>query len=325
MSSQSPLTRRDILRTAALTFSALASASALSACTDGYDTEPDPLRPLLEQARSDTVAANHLADSGAEQADLARQVARVRSEQAEALQAEVERANRPVPEPAATAPDRPADHPAVDFGTLARRLTDARQQAGELVPRLPRHRAGLAGSVVAGCAALQQLAPALGGEQPDEFEPGSAGQLSAESVHALQEALAAEHAAIWVYDLVRAFLPADFDRGIDAGAAEHRHRRDVCARLLTAADVVPRPAEPAYPPPHPVTGADSAKALVITAETDVAAMWHAVLERTDDATLRTWGTHALAGSAARGTKWRIEAGQQPAAIALPGRQKATHS
>ncbi|NIJ12854.1 hypothetical protein FHU38_003198 [Saccharomonospora amisosensis] len=310
MRSPGPLTRRDLLRATAL---AALTAPVAAACSGGYDDSPDPLLPLLLRATSDAEAAGALA--APEQADLANQVAQARSAQARALRAEVDRLNRPVPESAPSAPPRTVD----SIEALGRRLADARRQAAELVPKLPRYRAGLVGSVAAGCAGLQQLAPALGAEQPGEVSHVVTGGLAQESVAALQEALAAEHAAVWVYGLVSAFLPDDFGKGIEAGADAHRDRRDACERVLTAAGATPRPAEPAYLPPQPVTGTESAQAVVITAETDAARAWHGVLEHSDDARLRVLATQALVGSATRCTSWRMEAGVSPAAVALPGR------
>ncbi|WP_228714230.1 ferritin-like domain-containing protein [Prauserella endophytica] len=314
MTSRAPLNRRALLRGAALAALAIPVAATASACDTGYDDSPDPLLPLLEQAEADAAAASALAGSDPGVAELARQVATARTTQADALRTEVDRLNKPRPEQS-TPPSRSV----ADVAALARRLADARERAAGLVPGLPAYRAGLVGSVAAGCAAVQQLAPELGAGQPGEVERPSTGSLPAEAVDALQQALAAEHAAVWVYGLVSAFLPADFEKGLGAGAAAHRDRRDACERVLTGAGADPRPPEPAYPPPEPVTDEASATRLVVTAETDAASAWHGVLERTDDAALRRLATQALIGSATRCTSWRMEAGEQPAAVALPGR------
>ncbi|MBK1788570.1 ferritin-like domain-containing protein [Prauserella cavernicola] len=313
MTSRAPLNRRAVLRGAALAALAIPVAAAASACS-GYDDSPDQLLPLLLRAEADTAAAGALAEAGGDQAELAQQVAAARSGQADALRSEVDRLNKPRPENV----DAPADSVA-DVAALAQRLAEAREQAATLVPTLPAHRAGLVGSVAAGCAAVQQLSPELGAEQPGTVDKATTGTLTQEAVDALQQALAAEHAAVWVYGLVSAFLSADFANGLDSGAAAHRDRRDACERVLTAAGTDPRPPEPAYVPPEPVSDETSATAVVITAETDAASAWHGVLERTDDVALRTLATQALIGSATRCTSWRMEAGEQPAALALPGR------
>lgn len=311
-SRRTPLSRRSVLRAGVLLGGAAATLPLAAACGPGYETAPDELAPLLAQARADATAATALA-SGGEGAELAKQVAAVRTAQADALQSEVDRLNRPKSSPA------PDDGQAAGLEALKERLEKARKQAADLVPTLPRHRAGLVGSVAAGCAAVQQLSPSLGaGAAGDDVEPPQTGQLPQESVTAVQDALSAEHAAVWVYGLVTAFLPGDFRNGTDNGASAHRDRRDACERMLTAAGATPVSTEPAYLPPKPVTDAKSAMALVATAESDAAAAWRGVLERTDDAALRSVALRALVGSATRGTSWRKEAGESPAAVALPG-------
>ncbi|AXB48040.1 ferritin-like domain-containing protein [Amycolatopsis albispora] len=308
-----PLSRRRFLTAGALLGTTAVVLPLAAACGPGYETAPDELVPLLEQARADASAATTLASGGGAAAELAKQVAAARTAQADALQSEVDRLNRP--KSSVTADSGKA----AGLGDLKERLEQARKQAADLVPSLPRHRAGLAGSVAAGCAALQQLSPELGaGQADDDVPPPQAGPLPQESVTALQDALSAEHAAVWVYGLVTAFLPGDFRSGTENGATAHRDRRDACERLLSAAGATPVATEPAYLPPKPVTDAKSAMVLVATAEADAAAAWRGVLERTDDAAVRTVALRALVGSATRGTSWRKEAGEQPAAVALPG-------
>ncbi|ASR35325.1 hypothetical protein BAY61_10350 [Prauserella marina] len=314
MSALPPLNRRNLLRAAALAVLAVPLAGA-TACS-GYDDSPDQLLPLWERAEADAAAARALAGSGSgDVSTLAEQVATARSAQASALKAELDRLNKPRPEDGGGTPPGPV----ADLAALSERLREAREQAATLTASVPAFRAGLTGSVAAGCAALQQLSPELGAGQPGELDPARTGQLPAESVEAVQRALAAEHAAVWAYGLVSAFLPADFGKGIDAGAAAHRDRRDACERVLAAAGTAPVPAETAYLAPDEVTDEPSAVALVITAESDAAGAWHGVLERTGDAGLRALAADSLIGSATRGTSWRMEAGRQPAAVALPGR------
>ncbi|OLR94676.1 hypothetical protein BJP25_09800 [Actinokineospora bangkokensis] len=139
-----------------------------------------------------------------------------------------------------------------------------------------------------------------------------------DALAAVQAALGAEHAAVWVYGLVSAFLPASFDEGIQVGAVAHRARRDATERLLGAAGATPRPAEPAYLPPQPVTDQAGALNLVITAEQDGTVAWRAVLERTDDADIRQLAAGALTEEAVRATRWRLTAGATPATPPFPG-------
>ncbi|WP_233161037.1 ferritin-like domain-containing protein [Actinophytocola xanthii] len=143
--------------------------------------------------------------------------------------------------------------------------------------------------------------------------------LPSDAASAVQAALGAEHAAIWVYGLVSAFLPEQFAGAVTDGANAHRARRDATELLLADAGEAPRPAEPAYVPPQPVTEQASAIAVLVLAETDTTVAWRAVLERTDDATLRANALQALTDAAVRATRWRRAAGESPAAAAFPGR------
>ena len=307
-----PRTRRDVLRASALA----ALAAPLAACQTGYSDEPDPLALLAEQARSDAAAADAVVASSPAAADVAREYAAARTRHAQALQSEVDRLNRPK---AAVQPVVPsADGPA----GLKQRLATAREQAEALVGPLPRYRAGLVAAVAGGCAGLQQVGSALGpGADPGAVTAPSS-QVPPESVGPLQQALSAEHAALWVYGLVSAFLPDAYDAGVAEGTREHQDRRDACVRMLTGAGVAPQVAEPAYLTPQPVTDATSAKSVVATAEADSATAWRGVLEQTDDTALREVALNALLASARRGTRWREAAGEHPTAIVLPGAPQA---
>ncbi len=148
--------------------------------------------------------------------------------------------------------------------------------------------------------------------------PSSSAALPGESADATQDALGAEHAALWVYGLVSAFLPPDFADALQEGVDAHRSRRDALELLLSGAGQNPRAGEPAYVPPQPVTDQASALAVLVVAETDVTVAWRAVLERTDDKELRTTGLTALTDAAVRATRWRRAAGQSPATPPLPG-------
>ncbi|MEU7784921.1 ferritin-like domain-containing protein [Amycolatopsis sp. NPDC049159] len=299
------LTRRAALRAGALAVLAV----PLAACGPGYDETPDPLQPLLAAADADAAAAKALAKGD----DAAGQLAAARAAHAAALKSEVDRLNRPKPSSSA-APPAPAA-----LGDLKDRLAAARKQAEDLVGGLPRYRAGLVAAVAAGCAALQRIDPALGpGEDAPKVGVAPGGAVPAEAVDPLQTALAAEHAAVWVYGLVGAFLPADFGDGEKSGAAEHALRRDYLQTTLAASGATPVAPEAAYVPKNPVTDTKSASQVVATAEADCASAWLAVVNHTDDAGLRTTALHALVAASRRGTPWRSEAGEKPTAIAMPG-------
>lgn len=138
------------------------------------------------------------------------------------------------------------------------------------------------------------------------------------TARATQDALGAEHAALWVYGLVSAFLPDDYADALLEASNTHRARRDATELLLSGAGQEPRPAEAAYVPPQPVTDQASAIAVLVVAETDVTVAWRAVLERTDDRTLRAAGLAGLTDAAVRATRWRRASGQTPATPPLPG-------
>jgi hypothetical protein len=117
---------------------------------------PDPLAALAEQARKDAAAATALAQSTPGLAAVAGEVAKARTEHAVALQAEVDRERPPKvttsAPPASGAPAAPATK-----ATMVEALKAAEKQAGELVASVPRYRAGLLGSVAAGCASLREV------------------------------------------------------------------------------------------------------------------------------------------------------------------------
>jgi Domain of unknown function (DUF4439) len=138
-------------------------------------------------------------------------------------------------------------------------------------------------------------------------------------VAALQGALAAEHAAVWVYGVAGAFVSGALASRLDQDATEHQARRDATERMLTDAGAQPVPSEPGYLAPEPVTDAASALRLVIIAETDAAAAWRSVVERSPaDPNLRGAALDALTVTAVRATRWRAVAGTTPTTVPFPG-------
>jgi|UPI00048FD679 hypothetical protein len=296
--------RRNVLRWSGIALLG-APLAALPACSGGYDDSPDPLSAMATAARSDAAAARAIGGK------VARQIAELRTAQARALQQEVDRANRPAA-PAA----KPS--PAKNMRALGKRLTSAAESAVELIPQASRARAGLLASVAAGCNAGLALDGKLGSPRTQRFPAPEVEELDEETVDALQQALAAEHASLWVLGLVTAFLPAGYDKGLRAAAAEHRERRDATRDALTSAGADPVLAETAYATPKPVKNPNSARAAVIAAETDAVTAWRGVVERCDEPELRSLAVAAMCASGARLTRWRLEAGVKPAALPLPG-------
>ena len=141
---------------------------------------------------------------------------------------------------------------------------------------------------------------------------------SPEPTDALQQALAAEHAAIWAYGLAGAFLPAASDPALTKGSEAHTARRDATSTLVKNAGATPRSAEPGYTTPQPLTNQSSAFVLLVAAESDVVSSWRSVLEHTSDAAIRKTALDALTDAAVRAMSWRQAGGQTPATPALPG-------
>jgi hypothetical protein len=146
-----------VSRRAALRLGALAALLPVAAaCTPEPETPPppDPLADLAAQARTDAALATAIASAQPALAAKAAEVADARTAHAKVLQAEVDRARPPVSStsaPKTTTPEVPADGAAA----LVEALTNAEKQAADLVPSAPRYRAGMLGSVAAGCASLR--------------------------------------------------------------------------------------------------------------------------------------------------------------------------
>ncbi|HEU0086367.1 MAG TPA: ferritin-like domain-containing protein [Pseudonocardiaceae bacterium] len=138
-------------------------------------------------------------------------------------------------------------------------------------------------------------------------------------VDALQAALAAEHTAVWAYGLAGAFMPDKLAGQLAEAAAAHRMCRDGAEALLIAAGAPPVPAEPGYLTPEPVTNSASALRLAVIVETDAAAAWRSVIERSPaQAELRRAALDALTGAAVRAARWRATAGRIPLTVPFPG-------
>jgi hypothetical protein len=139
------------------------------------------------------------------------------------------------------------------------------------------------------------------------------------AVAALQNALAAEHAAIWCYALAVAFLSgADATRAREDENA-HRELRNQVEETLTQLGAPPVSAQPAYATPRPVTDSASAARLVIVAETDALAAWRSVLERSRDRALRQAALDTLSATTLRCARWRAAVGETPTIPVFPGR------
>ena len=147
----------------------------------------------------------------------------------------------------------------------------------------------------------------------------SADEFDEVTVEALQDALAAEHAALWCYGLAVAFLAAPESAQARADADAHLDLRGAIETTLGEIGVRPVSAQPAYATPQPVTDAASAAALAVVAETDALGAWRSVLERTGVRSLRRAALGALTDGTLRCAHWRVVVDSPPAIPVFPGR------
>jgi hypothetical protein len=150
--------RRDLLRLSTLAVTALPLAAA---CTSQpMPPPPDPLTALADAAAADAATARGIASKFPAVADKFGLIATNRDAQAAALRAEVDRATPP-PTTSSVAPPTPTGTTYPDQGSavagMAAALGDAQRKATDLALTVPSYRAGLLGSVVAGCACLKEL------------------------------------------------------------------------------------------------------------------------------------------------------------------------
>ncbi|MFI9162315.1 ferritin-like domain-containing protein [Kitasatospora aureofaciens] len=146
-----------------------------------------------------------------------------------------------------------------------------RQTAQSHLADLDAARPPLARLLASIAAANARHATAIGAP-PDQPDPATTPAPSATApgtaLPALQQALSAEHAAVYGYGVVGAHLPDDQQRA-DARTyyAAHQAQRDAWQRLLTTLGTTPTPAAGGYQLPFPVTDAPTATKLAAHLET----------------------------------------------------------
>ena len=131
------------------------------------------------------------------------------------------------------------------------------------------------------------------------------------SITALQDALAAEHAAVYGYGVVGAMLTGAARAEARADWLAHQMARDNLEAMLTELGATPVAASPAYRLPFAVTGAASAKRLAAALENGVTGAYLGLVAVNDPA-LRAFGAKAMQTSANRAVAW------SGSTVAFPG-------
>lgn len=145
--------------------------------------------------------------------------------------------------------------------------------------------------------------------------------MTLDPTRALQDALTAEHVAIWGYGVVGAHAIPERRATVQEVQDAHRTTRDQVADLLRSREADPVTASASYELPFAVTDPVSAITLGAILEDGVAAAWRYVLGETDDGAVRTTAMNALTTAAIQAVRWRQIAGVTPVSTAFPG-QKA---
>jgi hypothetical protein len=137
------------------------------------------------------------------------------------------------------------------------------------------------------------------------------------SAEALQKALAAEHAAIFGYGVVGAWLSGEQLQAARDADAQHRNRRDDAMLRIQTAGGQPVAAEPAYALPFQVGDAAGAMRLAAAVEEGAAGAWREAVGATDDDD-RQFALDALIACAVMATRWRKLAQVSPVTVPFPG-------
>ena len=122
------------------------------------------------------------------------------------------------------------------------------------------------------------------------------------SIAALQDALAAEHAAVYGYGVVGAMLAGTEQADARADWTAHQFARDTLITMLNKLGATPVAASPAYKLPFAVTSAKSAASLAATLENGVTRAYLGLVAISNPA-LRAFAAQAMQASANRAAAW----------------------
>lgn len=133
----------------------------------------------------------------------------------------------------------------------------------------------------------------------------------------LQDALEAEHAAIFGYGVVGSHLGGSDQTAAAQAEAAHRRRRDALILVLTTAKATPAAGQAAYELPFAVSDRASALKLAIALEEGTGRAWHQALAATTGSD-RKLALDGLTDCAVRATRWRRLSGITPTTVPFPG-------
>ena len=136
------------------------------------------------------------------------------------------------------------------------------------------------------------------------------------SVPLLTELLEAEHALVYGYGVLGARLDEEQRRLALLAFDSHRARRDQLVARLRERGGDPQPPPAAYD--VSVGSPQQALELAVRLEEGMTVRWRDLVGGTDDRQLRELGLAGLQECAVRAAQWRLQAGQAPVTVALPG-------
>jgi hypothetical protein len=122
------------------------------------------------------------------------------------------------------------------------------------------------------------------------------------SIAALQDALAAEHAAVYGYGVVGAMLAGTEQADARADWTAHQFARDTLITMLNTLGATPVAASPAYRLPFAVTSTKSATRLAVILENGVTQAYLGLVAISNP-TLRAFAARAMQASANRAVAW----------------------
>lgn len=145
-------------------------------------------------------------------------------------------------------------------------------------------------------------------------------------VRALQSALTAEHAAVYGYGVVGAYLTGSMQATATSDWVAHQVARDRLEALLRSFGAQPAAAAVAYELPMTVRDSSQAAALAVVLEDRIATAYLGLVALSDTA-LRAVGAVQVQASALRAAAWRGSTvafpGLTAAALGAPRRQQSS--